>query len=70
MPFKGGTTGGLGGYFSNSVMPVPILVWFLQSGKYYSVNFPLQEGIDDESFESIFKPVVNKVGYNVDYDIL
>lgn len=33
----------------------------LQSGKYYSVNFPLQEGIDDNSFESIFKPVVNKV---------
>lgn len=32
-----------------------------QTGKYYSVNFPLQEGIDDNSFESIFKPVLNKV---------
>ncbi|CAM9107494.1 unnamed protein product, partial [Scytosiphon promiscuus] len=32
-----------------------------KSGKYYSVNFPLQEGIDDSGFESIFKPVVNKV---------
>ena len=26
-------------------------------GKYYSVNFPLRDGIDDESYESIFKPV-------------
>lgn len=32
-----------------------------KTGKYYSVNFPLQEGIDDNSFESIFKPVVDKV---------
>lgn len=32
-----------------------------QAGKYYSVNFPLNEGIDDYSFEGIFKPVVNKV---------
>lgn len=31
-----------------------------KSGKYYSVNFPLQEGIDDVSFEKIFKPVVDK----------
>ena len=26
-------------------------------GKYYAVNFPLRDGIDDESYESIFKPV-------------
>ncbi|CAI9742355.1 probable histone deacetylase 1-B [Octopus vulgaris] len=30
-------------------------------GKYYAVNFPLRDGIDDESYESIFKPVINKV---------
>ena len=27
-------------------------------GKYYAVNFPLRDGIDDESYESIFKPVM------------
>uniref|UniRef100_A0A8C9S5S5 Histone deacetylase 2 n=1 Tax=Scleropages formosus TaxID=113540 RepID=A0A8C9S5S5_SCLFO len=26
-------------------------------GKYYAVNFPLRDGIDDESYEQIFKPV-------------
>lgn len=26
-------------------------------GKHYSVNFPLKDGIDDESYASIFKPV-------------
>ena len=26
-------------------------------GKYYSVNVPLKEGIDDESYKSIFRPV-------------
>jgi len=30
-------------------------------GKYYSVNFPLRDGIDDESYESIFKPIIQKV---------
>lgn len=30
-------------------------------GKYYAVNFPLRDGIDDESYESIFKPVMTKV---------
>lgn len=28
-----------------------------QKGKHYSVNFPLKDGIDDESYQSIFKPV-------------
>lgn len=32
-----------------------------KGGKYYSVNVPLQEGIDDQSYETIFKPVMNKV---------
>lgn len=30
-------------------------------GKYYAVNFPLRDGIDDDSYESIFKPVMTKV---------
>uniref|UniRef100_S4RXT2 Histone deacetylase 1 n=1 Tax=Petromyzon marinus TaxID=7757 RepID=S4RXT2_PETMA len=30
-------------------------------GKYYAVNFPLRDGIDDESYEAIFKPVISKV---------
>uniref|UniRef100_A0A4W5NDE0 Histone deacetylase 2 n=1 Tax=Hucho hucho TaxID=62062 RepID=A0A4W5NDE0_9TELE len=30
-------------------------------GKYYAVNFPLRDGVDDESYELIFKPVMAKV---------
>jgi len=30
-------------------------------GKYYAVNFPLRDGIDDESYEQIFQPVLAKV---------
>jgi len=30
-------------------------------GKYYAVNFPLRDGIDDEAFEHIFQPVIAKV---------
>ena len=26
-------------------------------GKYYAVNFPLRDGIDDDSYEKIFNPV-------------
>ena len=33
----------------------------VKNGKYYSVNVPLQEGIDDESYETVFKPVMEKV---------
>ena len=32
-----------------------------KSGKYYSVNFPLNDGIDDASYEAIFKPIIAKV---------
>jgi histone deacetylase 1/2 len=31
------------------------------SGTYYAVNFPLKNGIDDESYERVFQPVVQKV---------
>ncbi|KAH7646440.1 histone deacetylase 1-like [Dermatophagoides farinae] len=30
-------------------------------GKYYAVNFPLRDGIDDEAYEGIFKPLISKV---------
>jgi len=30
-------------------------------GKNYSVNFPLKDGIDDESYKSIFKPLITKI---------
>merc|ERR1712137_1204346 len=32
-----------------------------QQGKYYSLNFPLRDGIDDESYEQIFNPIMSKV---------
>jgi histone deacetylase 1/2 len=31
------------------------------AGKYYSVNVPLNDGIDDKSYLSVFKPVIQKV---------
>ncbi|KAI9209313.1 histone deacetylase 1-like protein [Polychytrium aggregatum] len=30
-------------------------------GKHYAVNFPLREGIDDESYKSVFRPVIQKI---------
>ncbi|KAK3936108.1 histone deacetylase [Diplogelasinospora grovesii] len=30
-------------------------------GKYYAVNFPLRDGIDDVSYETIFEPVIDAV---------
>lgn len=30
-------------------------------GKYYSINFPLRDGIDDESYASVFEPVLSHV---------
>jgi histone deacetylase 1/2 len=30
----------------------------INRGKYYAVNFPLNEGLDDEQFVYIFKPVL------------
>eukprot|EP01027_Heterolobosea_sp_BB2_P009239 GEZU01013641.1.p1 GENE.GEZU01013641.1~~GEZU01013641.1.p1 ORF type:complete len:434 (-),score=123.32 GEZU01013641.1:164-1465(-) len=32
-----------------------------KKGKHYAVNFPLKDGIDDKSYESIFKPIISKV---------
>jgi len=30
-------------------------------GKYYAVNFPMRDGIDDESYQNTFVPIVSKV---------
>lgn len=30
-------------------------------GKNYAINFPLHDGMDDDSFKSIFRPVLGKV---------
>ncbi|KAG1346830.1 putative Histone deacetylase 2 [Cocos nucifera] len=30
-------------------------------GKYYAVNIPLDDGIDDDSYQSLFKPIASKV---------
>ena len=32
-----------------------------ESGRYYSVNVPLKEGIDDTSYFQVFKPVISSV---------
>lgn len=30
-------------------------------GKYYAVNFPFRDGIDDSSYKSVFEPVISGV---------
>ena len=32
-----------------------------QRGKYYSVNVPLRDGIDDQSYASVYRPVIGQV---------
>ena len=32
-----------------------------QAGKYYSLNFPLRDGMDDAGFEQIFQPILGEV---------
>lgn len=29
--------------------------------RYYAVNVPLDDGIDDDSYESLFKPIMTRV---------
>lgn len=33
----------------------------VEQGMYHSVNFPLNEGIDDHTYEHIFRPVVDQI---------
>ena len=32
-----------------------------EKGKNYAINFPLNDGMDDEAYESIFRPVIGKI---------
>ena len=32
-----------------------------EKGQYYALNVPLREGMDDESYKSIFEPILSKV---------
>ena len=34
-------------------------------GKNYAVNVPLHDGMDDDSYRAIFRPVISKVGVEV-----
>ena len=31
------------------------------AGEYYAVNVPLRDGIDDNTYEGLFKPVINRI---------
>jgi histone deacetylase 1/2 len=53
-------------------LPVPnplchrVVLWLCQDtgvdgGKNHAINFPLRDGMDDESFRSIFRPVISKI---------
>jgi histone deacetylase 1/2 len=33
----------------------------VDTGKNHAINFPLRDGMDDESFRSIFRPVISKI---------
>ena len=39
-----------------------------ECGRYYSVNVPLKEGIDDQSYLQVFKPVI-QVSLSIDFEI-
>jgi len=33
----------------------------VREGKYYSVNVPLRDGIDDRSYLNVFKPIIQAI---------
>ena len=33
----------------------------VDKGKYYALNFPLNDGIDDKTYLSVFKPIIQKI---------
>jgi acetoin utilization deacetylase AcuC-like enzyme len=39
-------------------------------GRYYSVNVPLKEGMDDESYQELFKPIITSVIDNYDPSVI
>lgn len=42
----------------------------LGRGRYYSVNVPLREGMDDASYEQLFKPIITSVIDNYDPTVI
>lgn len=43
------------------------------AGKGYAVNFPLKDGIDDQSYAGVFRPVCAprlKVGKGLDWELI
>ena len=32
-----------------------------ENGKNYAINFPLNDGMDDDSFKAVFRPIIGKV---------
>ena len=39
-------------------------------GKYYAINFPLRDGIDDDAYQNIFVPVISKVETVTSIDVV
>jgi histone deacetylase 1/2 len=35
-----------------------------EKGKHYTVNVPLQDGMDDESYRYVYEPIMSKVRAN------
>ena len=35
--------------------------WLIQAGKGYSVNFPMKDGMNDEAYYAVFRPVIKKI---------
>lgn len=42
----------------------------MDKGKYYALNFPLRDGIDDETYERIFQPVIRQVMKSFDPSVV
>ena len=39
----------------------PLILHWVCRGRYHAVNVPLKEGMTDEAYEKLFKPVMRKV---------
>lgn len=52
---------GLGAWRAHMAPEPTCMLLRAGAGKYYSVNVPLKEGMDDASYEALFKPIMRKV---------
>lgn len=48
-------------FFTLHISYLPFQDVGAEKGRYYAVNFPLRDGIDDDTYERIFAPVMEKV---------